>query len=232
MDADAAARWLADAWETGNALASLPDEMTPRSIGDGEEVAAALVEALGQPVIGLRVAPGPGGERIVGPVVAGRLMRDGATLSAEMLRHARATAAVVGVLAEPLDEAGQGAPVFAAVHAAVDVAASRFAQAPDSAALATADLAGLGHVVAGPPAAVPDGPVPVALAEGRKRPAGQPVDVMAALRHAAREARRLGGLPAGAVLVVAGLTPATVPQGGSLHVARLGTFGRARVTIG
>ena len=58
------------------------------------------------------------------------------------------------------------------------------------------------------------------------------VDVIAALGVAARAARRLGGLPAGAILVAAGLTPALVPEAGDTHVARMGALGRARVRIG
>ncbi|HYF08176.1 MAG TPA: hypothetical protein VD970_11190 [Acetobacteraceae bacterium] len=232
MNADAAARWLAEAWESGNPLGPLPEDLAPRSIAEGEEIAAALVEALGQSVIGLRVAPGPGGAPLAGPVLEGRLLRDGATIAAAVLRHARVTAAAVGILAEPLDEMGTGAPVFVAVHPALDIADTRFAIGPESDALVVADLAGLGHVVAGPRAPVPDSPVPVALAEGRRRPAGDAVDIMAALHHAAREARRLGGLPAGAVLVAAGLSPALIPQAGVAYVARLGPLGRARVTIG
>jgi 2-keto-4-pentenoate hydratase len=45
----------------------------------------------------------------------------------------------------------------------------------------------------------------VALVEGDGRPKGTLLDLHAAFATAAAEARRLGGLPAGAVLVVAGL---------------------------
>lgn len=232
MRSEEAARWLAEAWETGHPLAALPEAMAPRDVAEGEEVAAALVEALGLPVCGLRRAPGPGGATVSGVVIEPRLLRDGATLAFAALRHARLSAAVVGVLAEPLEEGGAGAPVFAALHPALDIAASRYGAAPESAALVAADLGGLGHVVAGPRTVAPKEPVEVALAEGRKRPRGVAVDVLAALGAAAHEARRLGGLPAGAVLVAAGLTPAVAPAEGADYVARMGALGRARVTIG
>lgn len=232
MKADDAARWLAEAWETGHPLAAFPDEMAPHDVAEGEETAAALVEALGVPVCGLRLAPGPDGETVAGVVVESRLLRDGAVLAPALLRHARASAAVIGVLAEPLEDGGTAAPVFAALHPAIDIAASRYSAAPDSAALVAADLGGLGHVAVGPRAAVPTAPVEVALAEGRKRPAGTPLDLLAALQEAARHACRLGGLPAGAALVVAGLTPAILPVSGQAYVARMGPLGRARVSIG
>lgn len=231
MKADDAARWLAEAWETGHPLAALPDDIAPHDKAEAEDIAAALVEALGHAVCGLRLAPGPQDAMLAGVVFQGRLVQDGTVLPAGLLRHARIGSAVIGVLAEPLDEAGTTPPVFAALHPALDISGSRFTVAPDSAAVVAADLAGLGHVVVGPRAAVPDGPVEVALAEGRKRPRGAAVDVLAALGAVAKEARRLGGLPAGAVLVAAGLTPPIEPVAGTDYVARLGTLGRARISI-
>ena len=231
MDADAAAHWLAEAWETGHPLAAFPEALTPRDLAEGEDVAAARGEALGLPVCGLRIAPGPDGAPLAGVVLEPRLLRDGAVIATATLHHARISAAVVGVLAEALDELGTAPPVFAALHPAIDIATSRYGAAPDSAALVAADLGGLGHIVVGPRAAVPDGVVEVALAEGRKRPPGIATDVMAALGDAAREARRLGGLPAGAVLVAAGLTPGSDAVAGRDLVARMGALGRARVVI-
>lgn len=231
MKPEDAARWLAEAWETGHPLAALPEEMTPRDIAAGEDIAAALVEALGHAVCGLRLAPGPDGTMLAGVVFQGRLVQDGTVLPAGLLRHARISLAVIGVLAAPLEEDGTTAPVFAALHPALDLSASRFTEAPDNAAVVAADLAGLGHVVVGPRAALPDGTVEVALAEGRKRPRGVAVDVLAALGAVAREARRLGGLPAGAVLVAAGLTPGVEPVAGTDYVARMGPLGRARIGI-
>ncbi len=232
MDAEAAARWLLEAWESGDPLGALPPEIAPRDVGEGEDIATALIEALDLPVCGLRVAPGPDGTMLAGVVLEGRLLPQGAILAASILRHARMSAAVIGVLGEPLDTETDAAPVFAALHPAIDISSSRFTTAPDRAALVTADLAGLGHIVAGPRAPVPADPVAVALAEGRKRPQGVMVDVIAALGVAARAARRLGGLPAGAILVAAGLTPSVLPKPGAEHVARMGALGRARVVIG
>lgn len=231
MKAKDAARWLAEAWETGHPLGALPDGISPRDIAEGEEIAAALVDAIGHAVCGLRIAPGPDGTSLAGVVFQGRLAQDGTVLPAGLLRHARISVAVIGVLAEALDEGGTAPPVFAALHPALDVSGSRFTAAPDSAAVVAADLAGLGHIVVGPRASVPAGPVEIALAEGRKRPRGEAVDVLAALGAAAQHARRLGGLPAGAVLVAAGLTPGIEPVAGTDYVARMGPLGRARASI-
>lgn len=231
LDAEAAAHWLAEAWTSGYPLAALPPDMAPRDIADGEDIAAALVAALELPVSGLRLAPTPDGARIAGIVLDARLHGDGATLAASLLRHGRMSVAVIGVLGEALDETGDAGPVFAGLHAAIDIATSRFTAAPDDAALIAADLGGLGYIVAGPRMPVPAAPVEVALAEGRKRPRGAMVDVLAALAEVATAARALGGLPAGAVLVAAGLTPAITPEPGTTYVARMGALGRARVTI-
>jgi 2-keto-4-pentenoate hydratase len=83
-------------------------------------------------------------------------------------------------------------------------------------------------VLAGRAGRLPDGPVAVSCAAGAARPRGRPVDLVAAFAAAAAAARHLGGLPAGALLVVAGLTPPAVPQAGQDWSARLAGLGRAR----
>ena len=139
--ATATARWLAEAVETGNALAPLPAELAPRSLEEGEDTAAALLEALGATPIGLRI--GPGG--VAGPLLGARLLLNGSAIALSALPHAWATPALVGVLAAPLGE--DGAPEWAGMHAAIDVAASRFRDGPPDAAASAADLAGLGLIV-------------------------------------------------------------------------------------
>ncbi|PZW46843.1 hypothetical protein C8P66_108122 [Humitalea rosea] len=221
-----AARWLAEAWTSGNPLAALPAGMAPRDAAEGEDVAAALLDALGQPPVGLRIAP----DGLVGPLTAGRLVAAGTPVALSGLRHARVTAAVAAVLAEPL---GAGLPLgaeparFSALHPALDVAASRFSGPGADPAAVTADLAGLGLVLIGRGRAVLPGTEAVALAEGRQRPRGQPVDLAARLEAAAAEARARGGLPAGAVLLVAGLSAAVVPVRGARWTAVVGALGRA-----
>jgi len=214
-----AAGWLAEAWTSGNPLAALPADSAPRDAEEAEAVATALLAALGQPPVGLRIAPGG----MVGPLLAGRLVVAGTPIALAGLRHARATAAVAAVLAEPL---GAGPPRFSTLHPALDVAASRFGAGPADAAAAIADLAGLGLVVVGRGRAIMPGSEAVALAEGRRRPRGQPVDLAARLKEAVTAARARGGLPAGAVLLVAGLTPAVGPAAGMRLTAALGAVGR------
>ena len=124
------------------------------------------------------------------------------------------------------------------VAIALDVAASRFRDPPRRAALLAADLAGLGQVVVGRRAAAAalsddDGRrVPVALSAPNRRPRGEPRDLHAALEAAAAAARRLGGLPAGALLVVAGLSPAVAPEAGLALAAGLGPLGRVKASFG
>jgi hypothetical protein len=233
-----AADWLREAVETGNPLASLPPELAPGSVAEGERIAALVLERMGLPACGVRLAPGPDGRAVAGPVLEGRLVPAGGTLALAALRHASATAALVAVLAEDLPRrprpAAAGLPALAALHPALDVAASRFRDPPGSAALLAADLGGLGQVVVGRRAAAASLPgedgrgVPVALAAADRRPRGEPRDLRAALAAAAVAARRLGGLPAGALLVVAGLSPAAVPEAGRALAAGFGGgLGRA-----
>jgi hypothetical protein len=234
MEREAAAgtaRWLAEALESGNPLAPLPAELTPRTARQGERIAALVLEATGQAACGVRVAPGPSGRSVTGPVLEPRLLHDGATIALAALRHVGATAAVVGVLGEDLPRRGDDPPVFAALHPAIDVGTSRFRDPPGSVALLAADLGGLGLIVVGRAAAPPPaGPVPVALgpAGARQRRVSVPVDVLAALAPAATAARRLGGLPVGALLVAAGLTASLVPEPGVTLSAGFGLLGRVR----
>ena len=220
-----AAHWLAEAFESGDPLAPLPEGIAPRDKAEAEEVSAAVLDALAITPCGLRVwRPG-----VAGPMVEARLLRNGATVSLAGLRYPVVTAAVIGVLAEPLDPDEDSPPVFARLHPALDVSATRFTAAPGDDLTLTADLARLGLVIAGKGKPAPDAPVRVSLAPKGTRARGAEVDVLAALNDAAREARRWGGLPAGALLVVAGLS-APVAASGTLH-ANLGTLGAAEANF-
>jgi 2-keto-4-pentenoate hydratase len=224
-----AAACLAEAFETGNPLAALPDNIVPDSPAEGDELAALMLEELGLATCGIRLAVGPDGVRVAGPMLEGRLLPDGVSLPLAVLRHARATAALVAVLAEALPENGQGLPAFAAVHPAIDVTGSRFRDPPTSPGLLAADLCGLGHVAAGRGGILPTGSIAVTLAEARRRPRGLTTDLRAALALAADSARQSGGLPAGAVLVVTGLSPAVMPEAGLSLVASFAGLGRVRL---
>ena len=226
FDPARAARWLAEAVETGNPLGPLPEEIAPRDLDQAAEVAAATVEALGIAPCGVRVLHRPGAVPLVGPMLDGRLVPAGGTVALGMLRHPLATGAVIGVLAEPLDADAATPPLFGRLHPALDLSATRFTEAPDQDAALAADLARLGLVVAGKGKALaPDAALRVALGPKGSRPKGLVVDLAAAFAEAAAEARRWGGLPAGALLVVAGLTPPVVPVG-TLR-ATLGALGGA-----
>ncbi|MGG5811097.1 hypothetical protein [Falsiroseomonas sp. CW058] len=224
---ETAARWLAEAVETGNPLAALPEEIAPRDLPQAEEVSAAVLDALGIAPCGLRLLRREDGTVLAGPMVEGRLVPSGAAVALRSIRHPVATAAVVGVLAAPLEPGDDAPPAFARLHPAIDIAATRFTEAPADAVALTADLGRLGLVVAGKGKALPPGPLRIALGlkEGRRR--GQEMDIAAALAEAGRAARAWGGLPAGALLVVAGLTPPAAAEG-RLR-ASLGALGGAEV---
>ncbi|MES2710455.1 MAG: hypothetical protein V4653_02640 [Pseudomonadota bacterium] len=215
--ASAIARWLAEAVETGNLLAPLPSDLAPRTIEEGEDAAGALLEAIGAVPIGLRI--GPGG--VAGPLIGTRLLPNGSGIALSALPHALATPALIGVLAADLGPDGE--PEWAGMHAAVDVAASRFRDGPPDAASCAADLGGLGLVVLGR-----HRPMGVA----RLAPRGPLTDVAAALAPAISAARRLGGLPAGAMLMVAGLAPGMAPDPGDAIDWGFGTaLGRVRASF-
>jgi hypothetical protein len=225
FDPTAAARWIAEAIETGNPLAALPAEIAPRGAEDGAEVAAAVIEALGLVACGVRLLRRPGAEPLVGPMLETRLLASGAPVALDALRHPVVTAAVVGVLAAPLTAEGDEPPVFARLHPALDVSATRFTtDAQDMAAL-TADLARLGLVVAGKGRAVAPAMAKATLGPKGGGARGTGTDLAAAFAEAAAAARAWGGLPAGALLVVAGLTEPAAPMG--LMRAALGGLGGA-----
>jgi hypothetical protein len=229
FDASAAARWLAEAVETGNPLGPLPADIAPRDVAEAEEVAAATLEALEIAPCGLRLLRRPGGVALAGPMIEGRLLPSGSQVAPAALRHPSATAAAIGVLAEPLDPDDAAPPVLARLHPALDIAATRFTDLPGDDAALTADLARLGLVVAGRAKALAPGLLRVALAPKGSRARGAETDLAAAFAEAAAEARRWGGLPAGALLVVAGLTPPVAPAG-TLR-ASLGALGAVEASF-
>ena len=219
---------IVEALETGNPIAPLPPELRPADASQGEAVAEEVLDTLAIAPCGIRLLRLDGGEWVAGPMLETRLLRDGASLPPTAARHARASAAVIGVLAEPLDPDASGAPRLAGVHAALDIAASRFRDGAAGVAECVADLADLGFVVAGRRAAPPQGPVAVSCACEPKRPKGAPTDLLEGFSAAAAAARRLGGLPVGGLLVLAGLTPPARPGAGESWTARLGGLGRAQ----
>ena len=229
FDATAAARWLAEAVETGNPLGPLPADIAPRDLDEAAEVAAATLESLAIVPCGLRLLRRVGLPALAGPMLEGRLVPAGRVVALGMLRHPVATAAVIGVLAEPLDPDAVTPPVFTRLHPALDLSATRFTEAPEDAVTLTADLGRLGLVVAGKGKALAPEAVGVALGPKGSRPRKLETDLAAAFAEAAAEARRWGGLPAGALLVVAGLTP-PAPAEGILR-ASLGTLGAVEATL-
>lgn len=230
FDATAAARWLAEAMETGNPLGLLPADIAPRDLDEAAEVAAATLDALQIVPCGLRLLRRPAAAPIAGPMLEGRLVPAGRQVALATLRHPLVSAAVIGVLAEPLDADGDAPPVFARLHTALDIAATRFTEVPADDVALTADLGRLGLVVAGKGKPLAPGPVGIALGPKGRRPRKVETDLAAAFAEAAAEARAWGGLPAGALLVVAGLTPPALAEEGILR-ASFGALGAVEATL-
>ncbi|MFC0385635.1 hypothetical protein [Muricoccus vinaceus] len=217
--ADRAASWIAEAFFSGSPLAPLPADALPRSRAEGERAALLALAELGIAPCGLRLLDG-----VAGPMVEGRLLPDGASVVG--VRHPVATAALVGVLAAALEEDSDTPPALSAVHPAIDIAGSRFTAPPAGVPLRAADLAGLGLVVAGPAAPPPVDGVMIETGAGAGR-----TDTSLAFREAAAAARRMGGLPAGALLVAAGLSPPIRPGADGSVAAGFGGLGRVSARI-
>ena len=232
MNVNTAAQSLAEAWTSGEPLAPFAAEIAPADVAAGEAIAARLVEILALPVCGLRLAPGPDGlTMLAAPLLEPRMLRAGTPVSLAGLRHARISAGVLGVLAEPLE--GPGDPVLAALHPVIDLTASRYATPPVDAASQQADLGGLGLVLVGKrwTGATPeDAEARIGLTGQRPRPLRAPLAAL--MREAADAAVRWGGLPAGAVLVVAGLATGAPPLAGQRWSAAVPPVGRITVDLG
>jgi hypothetical protein len=226
---DAAARWLAEAVETGNPLAALPDDIAPRDASEGQAVAFAVLERLEIPPCGIRLLFRAGREPLVGPMIEGRMVPSGVPIALHAMRHPVLTAAVIGVLAEPLLSGDSSTPAFAALHPAIDIAATRHADPVEDTAASTADLALLGLIVAGRGKQLAPHPILASLGGRGGRRVSAQCDLAVALARAAQAARDFGGLPAGALLVVAGLSPPTEPA--NIVSASLGKLGRVQASL-
>jgi hypothetical protein len=231
-----AAQLVAEAVGDADAPLVLPESCRPGTVAAGRRVAAGALMELGLVPVGLRLAPGfDGAGMIAGPVIEGRLLRSPAAVPPPGPGRRRCTLAVVAQLAEPLPareqpwRAKEVAARIASLHPAIDLAATRFADGPPDLPQHVADLAGLGLVVFGPPAragwteAVLK-PLAASVEPGVWKGT---VDVGAALAAAAEEARAAGGLPAGAVLVIAGLSPEFADAPATARIARLGRAERS-----
>jgi 2-keto-4-pentenoate hydratase len=224
---------IAGAFATGDPLAPLPAEMAPHDRDTADELAGQVLEWLGFAPCGVRLVPAADGSMIAGPMLEARFLDDGARLATEIMRHGRASAALLGVLGAALEPDATTPPEITALHPALDVSASRFTNGPTDRLAEIADLAGLGLLVLGKRRPVPEALSRVALIEGGGSPKGRPFDVHAAFAAAAAEARRLGGLPAGAVLVVAGLgAPVLALKAGARLTARFTGIGKVSASFG
>lgn len=217
---------LAEAVHSGSPLA-LPPGLVPRSIAEGSRIAALALEVLDLVPCGIRLASAPDGGTVAGPMLEGRLLRDGAVVALAALRHPWVSPAVLGVLAADLPRRGDQAPTFATLHPALDIAGWRLREPPAGVALAAADLAGLGLLVAGRGRAQQPAPSRLSFGPAGVRRRATPVDLGVLLAAAVAAARRAGGLPRGAVVVaVAGA--GMVPLPGAEFSAAFGGLGTVR----
>lgn len=233
-----AAELVAEAVGDADAPLVLPEACRPRSVAAGRRIAALALDRLGLTSVGLRLAPGfDGAGAVAGPLIEGRLLRSPTAVPPPGPGRRRCTLAVVAQLAAALPprarpwRPGEVAARIASLHVAIDLAATRFADGPPDLPQHIADLAGLGLVVFGPPARAGWQQAILKPLAARAGPEGWrgAVDVGAALVAAAEEARAAGGLPAGAVLVAAGLSPAFADAPVAVRITRLGGAERLAV---
>jgi 2-keto-4-pentenoate hydratase len=213
-----AAQFVTEAMTSGSTLAPFPEELAPRTVAQGGKIASLVLAGLSLAPVGIRLSPAPegmGGASLAGPVLGPRLIPSPSP--PPPFHRVVATAAIVAQLAKPLparerryglrDVLGR----IATLHPAIDVAASRFTAGAPDLACHLADLCGHGVVVFGRQARAGWAEAiatPRALRTTGPAAWRGTVDIGAALRDAAEAARTSGGLPAGAVLVIAGLSPA------------------------
>lgn len=213
---------LTEAWETGQPVAPLSAEFALGSLDAAEAVAGAVLEKLVLPPCGIRVLE----SGLVGAMLEGRISRTGLPLPLAALPHGRAAPALLAVLGEAIAWDGEGLPVVARLHPALDLSASRWRDGPATIFEAAADLAGLGQVVIGKgkPAHWPSS---CALGAPRATPAG----VAGLFETAVRVAREAGGLPVGAVLVLVFDSRAEVLSGPGPVTARWSGLGAATADL-
>lgn len=229
---------LLEAFRDGEPVSGLPEGAGPATPAQGRRVAHALVRALDLAVVGFRaVADGPGGILTTGPLFETRLAHSGISMPLAALPCLEASAACFFPLQRalpPVPEPFSLRRVLATIgpaRAAIDLASWRTRERPQTVAGRIADLAGLGMVVLGDrprgAAAIRPGAARLACDDG---PLVE-LDLTPALLAAAEAARRAGGLPAGAGLVLAGLRPLGVPEPGGILAVRLVGGGKASVRL-
>jgi 2-keto-4-pentenoate hydratase len=231
----AAAR-VAEAIGEGRALPPFPQDCRPTTPAAGRRIGALALAELGLVPVGLRLAPDlAAGTEVAGPLVESRLLRSPATLPAPaMPTGRRVTLALLAQLGADLPpratpyRAGDVLRRIASLHAALDLAETRFADGPPDLPSHLADLAGLGLVVFGPPARAgwqeaARRPLAATLRSDADEAWHGAVEAAAALVRAAEAARQAGGLPAGALLLVAGLSPPRSDAACEARIARVGS---------
>jgi 2-keto-4-pentenoate hydratase len=227
---DSAARSLAEAVRGGIAIESLPTTATPRSMLDGQRIAARILDMLNVSPCGLRLMNATGGRPVPGPVLHDRLLKDGSTVGLDSLHHPRATAAVVGVLAEDLHRRGDEMPNFATLHPAIDISSWRLRDIPSTGALIAADLAGLGYIVSGKGKRMEPMRLRVSLAPAGTWRRGEEINLDEAMLAVSLAARRTGGMAQGAMLVVL-LGESIEPVPGTELFGSFGRLGRVRANF-
>jgi hypothetical protein len=221
-----AAQTLAEAMTTGAPLSAMPEAWAPRSLVEGWRVAVRVLETLDLTPTGLRLGR-HGGRPVAGPLLDARLLRSGTAIVLGGLEAAEAAPAVLAVLAEPLGRRADAPARFASLHPAIDVSGWRIRGGPGTLALAAADLAGLGFTLVGKAKRIPPAPLRIGFGPIGSRPRSAQQDLPAALESAVLAARRAGGLPAAAMLLVV-LGPGIAPVAGTPLAASFGALGRVQ----
>ena len=210
---------LAEAFAQGEALSTLSPEDRPADAPAAWAMQDAVLDSLGFTPCGLRLVRGVDGVWISGPLLEARLVASGSVVPLSAFRHPRASAALLLRLAADVDHADMLPGALGAMHPALDIADSRYAAGPPDALWQAADLGGLGMVAVGPPRRA---------TRAALREAASGFDLSALLRQGVAEA---GGLPAGAILMIASLSDSFAPDADEVLTADVPGAGCAKLTV-
>lgn len=210
---------LAEAFAQGEPLSTLPPGDRPADEAAAWAVQDAVLDSLGFAACGLRLVRGMDGSWISGPVLEGRLVASGSVVPLSAFHHPRVSAGVLLSLRSDVERPDALTRALGALHPVLDLADSRYAEGPPDALWQAADLAGLGMIAVGPPRRA---------TKAALRAAGSGFDLEALLRRGIDDA---GGLPAGAILLIASLSDHFAPEAGEVLTGDVPGAGTLKITV-
>jgi len=210
---------LADAFAQGEVLSTLRPEDRPADADAAAAIQQDMLDTLGFVACGVRVARAVDGRWIAGPLLEGRIARDGATLPASLFHAPRVSAGILLQAGRDIADAADLPRALSTVRPLLDIASSRYASGPPDAMWQAADLAGLGMITAGKPRRA---------TRAALRAAASGHDLERLLHCAMTTA---GFLPAGALIAIATLSDPFPPEPAETLTAEIPGVGQTHITV-